>query len=107
MLRLVNDALVSCYTAPGQTGEWLHRAHSVVPATVAVAVVRREVEKHRLSQKGRRWLQPIVLFKPENWDTTVNRQESAEAPWEPPEKRGPKGDTSGLAGFFPPKEQPA
>ena len=109
MLNLVNDALVTGYTAPGRTGEWLHRAHSVVPATVAVAVVRREVEKHRLDRKGRRWLQPMVLFKPENWDTTVNRQESTEPEWEPPEKRAARGDTSGLAGFFPrrPKPEPA
>ena len=75
LLRLVNDALASCYTAPGQTGEWLHRAHTVVPATHALEVVRREVERHASDRKRRRWLQPIVLFKPENWDTTVNRNE--------------------------------
>lgn len=76
MLNLVNDALASCYSVPGRTGEWLHRAHTVVPATRALEVVKREIAKHAGSPKGRRYLQPIVLWKPENWDTTVNRTEA-------------------------------
>jgi len=81
-LRLLNDLTGSTYNAPGRSGEWMHRAHETHGIDRVVEAVRRQAAKLDGKPEMRRWMSPSVLFKPENWDTTVNDQ-----PTQTPEER--------------------
>lgn len=72
MLRTLNESSGRFYNAPGRAGEWMHLAHDGRPMPEVIATITRQVRKLiRLPGKAR-FLSPSVLFKPENWDTTVN-----------------------------------
>lgn len=73
MLRCLNEATTRFYNAPGRVGVWLHMAHQGRTEAECLGVIRRQVEE-LLHKPGKRdFLAPQVLFKPENWDTTVNK----------------------------------
>lgn len=72
MLRTLNDSSGRCYNAPGRAGEWMHLAHDGRNLSEVLSAIKRQAAKLiRLPGKAR-FLSPSVLFKPENWDTTIN-----------------------------------
>lgn len=77
MLRLVNDLSARGYTAPGQTGDQLHRAHQGRPLQAVLAALKRHVG--HVNRRGKsHLLAPTWWAKPENWDRIVNDLEPDE-----------------------------
>lgn len=72
MLRALNEGSARCYTAPGRAGEWMHQAHRGRSREEVLGAIRRQVEALATQPGKSRFLSPSVMFKPENWDTTVN-----------------------------------
>lgn len=75
MLRMLNELTASFFNAPGRTGEWMHQAHQGRRLEAVLDAIARQVGKLNLDPKRRGWLAPSVLFKPENWDTTINNRD--------------------------------
>lgn len=72
VLSLLNELCAATFNAPGRSGEWMHMAHERSGLQRTLDTVRRQHAKLDGRPQARRWLAPSVLFKPENWDTTVN-----------------------------------
>lgn len=70
MLRLLCDLTARAYGAPGKAGLWMHQAHERSGLDASLAAIRSQCT--RLNGGQRRFLAPGILFKPENWDVTVN-----------------------------------
>lgn len=70
LLRAINEAAGTLYGAPGKAGMWMHAAHERSGLDACLAAILRQAAQ--LDGGKRRFLAPAILFKPENWDVTVN-----------------------------------
>lgn len=73
------------------------------------ALHRQKADRQALERLGKfvpAWAYPATWLNGSRWQDEPLTATVEPPEWEPPEVRGPKGDTSGLAGFFPPERKP-
>lgn len=78
-LRLLNLLCVTTFNAPAEAGLWMHQAHEQHGLKTVLATVRRKHAQLAGDPRMRRFMAPAVLFKPKNWDVTVNDVEPVDS----------------------------
>lgn len=74
MLAMLEAAQV--FFAPGEAlFRQVHQAHESAGAERSIAAVRGQVRKHEAGQIPKRFLAPMIIFAPKNWQVTVNAVE--------------------------------